>query len=168
MTRSCFNWGNLPPNYVVTEEKANSISHLADVVTIEEVKDTFLSASTSPGLDEISVKDVKSKVPVRALAKLFTLRSRFCWVPQYFLDSKTYFIPNVGDGTSLMCGSEYISSIKVRYNCLFSRSRRTRRRALIRHCSRGYVMPETMNHILQICYATHGLHVRRHNDFFFY
>lgn len=100
LTRSSLNCGDLPNNYVGDEDKANSISHLTDFVSILEVRNTFLSVGTSAGLDGISVKDVKRKVPVRALAKLFTLWSRLCWVPQYFLDSRTSFIPKVANSNS--------------------------------------------------------------------
>lgn len=60
----------------------------------------------------------------------------------------------VGNGTNLMSGSDYVQSIGVRYNCLFSRSRRTRGTDLNRNCSRGCMQPKAMNHMLQVFYAT--------------
>lgn len=82
-----------------------------------------------------------------------------------------------GNDTSIMNGSEYASSISVRYCCLFSRSLGTRSRNCSRknqirkikscsnrNCSRDCVQPETMNHMLQNYYATHSRHVMSHDE----
>lgn len=55
------------------------------------------------------------------------------------------------DGTSTMSGSG-ISTIAVRLNSLYSRSRASRGRSEPHDCSRGCEAPETLNHILQNCY----------------
>lgn len=70
----------------------------------------------------------------------------------------------VADGTNFMSGSDNISAIQARYNCLFSRSRGTRGRDLKYMCARGCAQPETLNHMTQQCYASHGLRIRRHDD----
>lgn len=69
----------------------------------------------------------------------------------------------VSDGTSFLSGRDYISCIHVRYNCLFSKSRAARGRVKDHNCSRGCGVPETLNHILQQCHATHFRRIQRHN-----
>lgn len=39
-------------------------------------------------------------IPIRALAKLYTLWSRLFWVPQLFLDSRTVFLPKAANADS--------------------------------------------------------------------
>lgn len=68
------------------------------------------------------------------------------------------------DGTRLLTGREYISAIHTRLGVLYSRSRATRGRpSQDRRCSRGCGQPETLNHIVQSCYATHGFRIKRHD-----
>jgi len=68
------------------------------------------------------------------------------------------------DGTNLMTGRNYIAAIQVRTNTLFSKARRARGRSgADGRCSRGCAQPETLNHILQNCFATHNARIIRHN-----
>ncbi|GBL83244.1 Retrovirus-related Pol polyprotein from type-2 retrotransposable element R2DM [Araneus ventricosus] len=68
------------------------------------------------------------------------------------------------DGTSLLSGRDYISCIHVRLGVLFNRARAARGRDKQHLCARGYYQPETLNHIIQSCYATHGARINRHNN----
>lgn len=70
----------------------------------------------------------------------------------------------ISDGTNLMSGRDYITCIHTRYNNLFNRSRTSRGRPQKEHlCSRGCQQAETLNHILQSCYSTHGMRIKRHD-----
>ncbi|GBO45525.1 Retrovirus-related Pol polyprotein from type-2 retrotransposable element R2DM [Araneus ventricosus] len=68
------------------------------------------------------------------------------------------------DGTSLLSGRDYISCIHVRLGVLFNRARAARGRDKQHLCARGCYQPETLNHIIQSCYATHGARINRHNN----
>ncbi|GBL74729.1 Retrovirus-related Pol polyprotein from type-2 retrotransposable element R2DM [Araneus ventricosus] len=68
------------------------------------------------------------------------------------------------DGTSLLSGRDYISCIHVRLGVLFNRARATRGRKKQHLCARGCYQPETLNHIIQSCYSTHGARINRHNN----
>ncbi|KAG8177078.1 hypothetical protein JTE90_015730 [Oedothorax gibbosus] len=73
----------------------------------------------------------------------------------------------LSDGTSLMSGRSFISAVQVRSNTLFSRARAARGRPekqQAHQCSRGCPQPETLNHILQVCFATHKQRIKRHNN----
>lgn len=70
----------------------------------------------------------------------------------------------VSDGSIFMRAAEYVVAIQARYNYLFCLSRRTTGRSGNNLCSRGCAQPETLNHIVQACYTTHGLRIRRHDD----
>ncbi|GBN89420.1 Retrovirus-related Pol polyprotein from type-2 retrotransposable element R2DM [Araneus ventricosus] len=65
-------------------------------------------------------------------------------------------------GTPLMTGRNYISSAQLRLNTLYSRSRAARGRSTNHQCYRGCPQPETLNHMLQVCYSTHTPRVTRH------
>lgn len=56
-----------------------------------------------------------------------------------------------------------MSAMHVRYNYLFSKFHVARGRDADRLCSRGCRVPETLNHMSQQCYATHGLQIKRHD-----
>ncbi|KAG8186047.1 hypothetical protein JTE90_007433 [Oedothorax gibbosus] len=64
------------------------------------------------------------------------------------------------DGTKLLSGRSYINSIQIRTNTLYSRSRG---RKIDHQCSQGCTQPETLNHILQNCYASHKPRIARHD-----
>ncbi|GBM11033.1 Retrovirus-related Pol polyprotein from type-2 retrotransposable element R2DM [Araneus ventricosus] len=68
------------------------------------------------------------------------------------------------DGTSLLSSRDYISCIHVRLGVLFNRARAARGRDKQHLCARGCYQPETLNHIIQSCYATHGARINRHNN----
>lgn len=69
----------------------------------------------------------------------------------------------INDGTSMMTGDNYIAAIGLRLNTLYNRSRATRGRDQPHSCSRGCEYPETLNHILQQCYSTNALRIKRHD-----
>lgn len=50
----------------------------------------------------------------------------------------------VADGSYLMSGSEYVSALQERYNCLINRSIGTRGRDISHLCARGCAQPETI------------------------
>ncbi|GBO32976.1 Retrovirus-related Pol polyprotein from type-2 retrotransposable element R2DM [Araneus ventricosus] len=68
------------------------------------------------------------------------------------------------DGTSLLSGRDYISCIHVRLGVLFNRARAARGRDKQHLCARECYQPETLNHIIQSCYATQGARINRHNN----
>ena len=71
----------------------------------------------------------------------------------------------VSDGTRLLSGRDYISSIHVKINCLYNKSRVSRgRQEKDKKCSRNCNQPETLNHILQQCHSTHFARIKRHDD----
>lgn len=72
----------------------DSFKSLVSFITVQEVMDVSPPNKSASGPDGVSVGRLR-KVPARVLAKLYTLWSRLCWVPQYFLCSKTIFIPKV-------------------------------------------------------------------------
>lgn len=65
------------------------------------------------------------------------------------------------DGSSIMSGRDFITAVHIRYNCLYNKFRATRGRNADKRCSRGWHMPETLNHISQQCYMTYGLRIKR-------
>ncbi|KAG8174079.1 hypothetical protein JTE90_005171 [Oedothorax gibbosus] len=67
------------------------------------------------------------------------------------------------EGTKLMSGRAFINAIQVRTGTLYSRARAARGRNIPHQCSRGCSQPETLNHILQNCYASDKLRIIRHN-----
>lgn len=71
----------------------------------------------------------------------------------------------VVDGTDLLSGSDYLSCIHVRTNVPYCKSRVSRGRPCIGNlCSRGCQSPETLDHILQKCWSSHALRIRRHDN----
>lgn len=91
--RETFRSGGLPRNYVKDQSNLDALGKLTEFVSVSEVKAAVLAWKTALGLDGLTVREVRKRIPLRALAKLFTLWSRMRWVPQYFLDSRTCFIP---------------------------------------------------------------------------
>lgn len=70
----------------------------------------------------------------------------------------------VDDGSSLLSGRDYIKCIHVRYGTLYKRSMCARGRdRKDKSCRRGCGQVETLNHIIQGCYATHFARIKR-ND----
>ena len=74
----------------------------------------------------------------------------------------------VTDGTALLTGRDYINCHKVRIGALPTRSRTIRGRHGDRSCRAGCMMPETSNHVLQVCPRTHGMRIARHNSILTY
>lgn len=72
--------------------------------------------------------------------------------------------PWVDDGTNFLSGKDYIKCIHLRYGVLFSKSHSARGRIKDNSCRRGCGQPETVNHILQNCYATHFIRIKRHDN----
>lgn len=72
----------------------------------------------------------------------------------------------VSDGTRFLTGKDYIKSIHLRYGCLYNRARCRRENNKV--CRRGCDVPETLNHIIQQCYSTHFLRIKRHNSLVHY
>ncbi|KAF8781996.1 Retrovirus-related Pol polyprotein type-2 like protein [Argiope bruennichi] len=66
-------------------------------------------------------------------------------------------------GTSFLSGRDLISCIHVRLGVLYSGARVTRGRDKDHLCSRGCSQPETLSHIIQTCYSTHGARIQRHD-----
>lgn len=70
----------------------------------------------------------------------------------------------MSDGTSFLTGRDYIKAIRVRYGCLYNQARCARGRGdHNKNCRHGCDTPQTLNHILQQCYATHTSRIKRHN-----
>ncbi|KAF8774012.1 Retrovirus-related Pol polyprotein type-2 like protein [Argiope bruennichi] len=69
----------------------------------------------------------------------------------------------IQDGTSFLSGRDYISCIHVRLGVLYSGARVARGRDKDHMCSRGCSHPETLSHIIQTCYSTHGARIKRHD-----
>lgn len=76
-----------------------SFAELLEFVSVNEVLESFPPLKSAVGLEGTSAVRPR-KLPVRVLAKIYTLRFRLCWVPHYFLDSRTIFLPKVADTTS--------------------------------------------------------------------
>ena len=71
----------------------------------------------------------------------------------------------VSDGTASLSRKDFIKSIHLRYNCLYSRSRAGRgRNEKDRTCQRCNNGPDTLNHILQVCPSTHLWRIKRHDS----
>lgn len=70
----------------------------------------------------------------------------------------------VDDGTSFLSGKDYLKCIHGRYGVLFSRSRCSRgRERKNKLCRRGCGQIESLNHIIQGCYATRFVRIKRHD-----
>lgn len=70
----------------------------------------------------------------------------------------------VSDGTSFLSGKDYINCLHIRYGYLYNKNRCARgRNENDKYCRRGCQVPETLNHILQNCYSTHGGKIKK-ND----
>ncbi|GBO40185.1 Retrovirus-related Pol polyprotein from type-2 retrotransposable element R2DM, partial [Araneus ventricosus] len=70
----------------------------------------------------------------------------------------------VRNGTSFVPGRDFISMIKTRINALPTRTRTSRGRPnKIRSCRAGCAALETPNHVVQQCFRSHGLRIKRHN-----
>ncbi|KAF8789432.1 Retrovirus-related Pol polyprotein type-2 like protein [Argiope bruennichi] len=69
----------------------------------------------------------------------------------------------IQDGTSFLSGRDFISCIHVRLGVLYSGARVARGRDKDHLCSRGCSQPETLSHIIQTCYSTHGARIQRHD-----
>ncbi|GBN57612.1 Retrovirus-related Pol polyprotein from type-2 retrotransposable element R2DM, partial [Araneus ventricosus] len=70
----------------------------------------------------------------------------------------------VRSGTSLVPGRDFISMLKTRINALPTRTRTSRGRPnKIRSCRAGCAALETPNHVVQQCFRSHGLRIKRHN-----
>lgn len=67
------------------------------------------------------------------------------------------------DGTRFLSGRDYINCIRVRSNSLYTKSRASRGRDVSRLCRRGCNASETLNHVLQVCHATHFFRIARHD-----
>lgn len=71
----------------------------------------------------------------------------------------------IDDGSKFLSGRDFIHSLQIRHASLSTRSRMFRgRQTEDRTCSRGCHAVETLDHILQKCFATHGLRIRRHDS----
>lgn len=66
------------------------------------------------------------------------------------------------DGSALLSGRDFISAIHVRYT-LYSIARSTRGRNFEHQNRMGCNYSKTLNHMIQVCYGTHGLRIKRHN-----
>lgn len=78
--RDAFIDRELPDNNVlpITCDAAKS---LIDLVTVEDVAISYPPNKMAAECDGITVKDVRRRIPQRAMAKIFTLWFRICWVP---------------------------------------------------------------------------------------
>jgi hypothetical protein len=66
--------------------------------------------------------------------------------------------------TRLLSGRDYVGLIRARINALPTRSRTSRgREAKDRHCRAGCNAIETGNHVMQLCFRTHAVRVKRHD-----
>lgn len=80
------------PNNGANKIDEESVHNLVKYVTVQEVKTNYFPVKTSPGHDGLTMKELRRLNP-SVLAKLYTLWSRLYWIPMYYLDSKTIFIP---------------------------------------------------------------------------
>lgn len=69
----------------------------------------------------------------------------------------------VGAPTRFLSGRDFVNCVKTRINALPSLSRTSRGRTYDRSCRAGCGVPETNNHILQVCHKTNGIRIKRHN-----
>ena len=69
----------------------------------------------------------------------------------------------ITDGSSFLSGSDFISCLHVRFNCLITKERCSRGRVGNRNCSKCHDVPETLNHILQNCHVTAYARIKRHD-----
>lgn len=68
------------------------------------------------------------------------------------------------NGSRLLLGKDYIHCIQFRYGCLYNWSSCAKGRdEKDKTCKRECRMLETLNHILQVCYATHHRKIKRHD-----
>ncbi|KAF8774010.1 Retrovirus-related Pol polyprotein type-2 like protein [Argiope bruennichi] len=75
----------------------------------------------------------------------------------------------VSNGTFLVNGRDYINMIKARINALSTRTRTARERPnKPRNCQAGCAALEIPNHVVQQCFRTHGLRIKRHNAIYNY
>jgi hypothetical protein len=70
----------------------------------------------------------------------------------------------ISDGSKFLSGRDYITCIHTRYQCLYTKARGSRGRLKDVVCSRGCAASETLNHIVQQCWCTHGDRIKRHNN----
>jgi len=103
---------------------------------------------TTSQINAMHKRQMKNKCDGKGLLEMSRVTSNHGWVT---------------DGTALLTGRNYIHAVHVRLNTLYCRSRATRGRNKPHNCSRGCQEPETLNHILQKCYSTHGLRIQRHD-----
>lgn len=69
----------------------------------------------------------------------------------------------LAEGTRFLTGRDFISTGKLRINALPTKSRTSRGRVADRNCRAGCQVPETLNHVLQVCHRTHDARIRRHD-----
>lgn len=68
------------------------------------------------------------------------------------------------NGSTLLSSKDFISAIHTRYGILYSKSRAQRGRfSGVSQCSCDCLYPETLNHMVQQCFATHLPRISRHN-----
>jgi len=63
----------------------------------------------------------------------------------------------IADGNRLLSGRDFINCGRRRIGAMPTKSRTTRGRANERRCRAGCLAQETLNHVLQHCYRTHGI-----------
>lgn len=69
----------------------------------------------------------------------------------------------IGEPTRFLSGRDFVNCNKVRINALPTSSRTSRGRPGDRSCRAGCGLPETSNHIIQVCHRTNKLRIKRHN-----
>jgi hypothetical protein len=73
----------------------------------------------------------------------------------------------ISDGTALQTGRDFVSAVRVRINALPCAARTMRPATAhdqgARGCAGGCGVEETLNHVSQACWRTHGVRVLRHN-----
>ena len=69
----------------------------------------------------------------------------------------------IAEGTRFLTGRDFVLTCKLRINAMPTKSHTSRGRIQNKSCRAGRNMPETLNHVLQICHRTHDARIRRHD-----
>lgn len=103
---------------------------------------------TAKDLDKMWAEKLYSSVDGGPLSRSAEVRGQLGWV---------------GAPTRFLSGRDFVNCIKTRINALPSLSRTSRGRTQDRSCRAGCGVPETNNHIEQICHRTSRIRIKRHN-----
>jgi len=139
--------GALPRNAFILELPSMSIEYSRAVKLLKHQGEEI---RTKLDQSRISRKGLLAKVDGKGLLEAFEVKASNTW-----LLSDNNFIR----------GRDFVDMIKCRYNCLPTHARLARGQpARSKHC-RAQVCgeKETLTHVSQMCVATHGMRIKRHD-----